>query len=356
MQKYSFDTSTNSFFNILRKKVDNYFTVENLKPSGDGKLYYKGILLVLSAIALYVVLVFFTPIPVVSVVLCMILGLNLALIGFNVMHEGSHQSFSQYSWINKISAYFLNILGGNSYYWGIKHNINHHTFTNIEGLDSDIDVKPFMRLHEGQPRRFYHKFQHIYWVVLYGISYLAWIFYEDFEKYFSGRIAPVTKTKKMTLKQHAIFWFTKIMYMCVYMVVPILVLGWLPWLIGFSIITVTCGLIISTVFQLAHVVEDTNFHAIDNQEEESKIEWAIHQLRSTANFATTNKTLHWMLGGLNFQIEHHLFPRISHVHYPTISRLVKETCEEFNITYNEYNTMLKAISSHLMHLRTLGRA
>jgi len=354
MLKYAFDNTKGSFLKTLNKKVDRYFADRKLDPSGNKKLYFKGGLQVLSAASLYTVLVFFTPIAPVSIVLCFILGLNLAVIGFNVMHEGGHQSFSRHSWVNSASAYFLNVLGGSAYYWKIKHNINHHTYTNIEGMDSDIDVKPFMRLHEGQPHRAYHRFQHVYWVVLYGISYLAWVFYEDFQKYFSGKVAINMKRKKLSLKEHFIFWFTKITYVAVYMVIPVVMVGWLPWLIGFLIITFVCGLAISIVFQLAHVVEGTEFHQL--QDGKSKQEWAIHQIGSTANFATSSKSLYWLLGGLNFQIEHHLFPRVSHVHYPEISYFVKEACRESNVVYHEYTTMFKAFTSHLLHLRKLGSA
>ena len=356
MLKYTFDTGKSAFFKNLKSKVDAYFVNKKLHPAGNRKLYIKGAFQVATAVLLYTTLVFFTPVAPVSIFLCVILGLNLAVIGFNIMHEGGHQTFSKYAWINSMSAYFLNVLGGNTYYWKIKHNVNHHTYTNVEGMDSDIDVKPFMRLHEGQPLHSYHRFQHIYWVILYGISYLAWVFYEDFQKYFSGKVSPNNERKKLSLKEHLIFWFTKVMFVAMYMIVPIIIVGWLSWLIGFLIITFVCGLIISIVFQLAHVIDGTQFHVAGASEGIEKQEWALHQINSTANFATSNKYLHWLLGGLNFQIEHHLFPRISHIHYPAISQLVKEACSESNIVYNEYTSMFKAVTSHLLLLRRLGHA
>jgi linoleoyl-CoA desaturase len=356
MVKFTFDNSQSIFFKSLKTKVDRYFSERKLDPSGNGKLYVKGGIQVFTAALLYTVLVFFTPAPLIAIPLCLLLGLNLGVIGFNVMHEGGHQSFSKYSWINKASAYSLNLLGGITYFWKIKHNVNHHTFTNIEGMDSDIDAKPFMRMHEEQPRHWYHRFQHIYWVVLYGISYLAWIFYEDFEKYFTGRHSANSVPKKLALKEHFIFWFTKTMYVFLYIVLPVIMVGWLPALIGFLIITFVTGLSISIVFQLAHVVERTQFPSPDQQEGVAKQEWAIHQLSTTANFGTSSKWLYWLLGGLNFQIEHHLFPRISHIHYPQVSRFVKEACRESNIAYIEYTSMFKAIASHLTHLKRLGRA
>lgn len=356
MLKYSFDKSQSAFFKDLKTRVDDYFAQNKIDPAGNTRLYMKGAIQFVSAAVLYVVLVFFTPSIPIAIALCLLLGLNLGVIGFNIMHEGGHQSFSKHTWMNKVSAYSLNMLGGISYFWKIKHNVNHHTFTNIDGMDSDIDAKPFMRMHEEQPRFWFHQFQHIYWVFLYGISYIAWVFYEDFQKYFSGRHSATSGVKKLAVEEHFIFWFTKIMFVVAYLVVPIIMVGWLPALVGFFIITFVTGLSISVVFQLAHVVEDTQFHSPHHQEPDAKQEWAIHQIHSTANFATGSKSLHWLLGGLNFQIEHHLFPRISHIHYPQVSRLVKDACRQAGVKYIEYSSMFQAISSHLTHLRRLGRA
>src|SRR5690349_10623391 len=147
------ENTKDSFFKTLKERVDHYFSERGLHKSGGDRLYFKSILQVAFAVGMYVTLVFFTPAAWIAIPLCILLGLDLAVIGFNVMHEGGHQSFSRHAWVNHVSAYFLNVLGGNSYYWKIKHNVNHHTYTNIEGLDSDIDVKPFMRLHEGQDRK-----------------------------------------------------------------------------------------------------------------------------------------------------------------------------------------------------------
>ena len=156
----------------------------------------------------------------------------------------------------------------------------------------------------------------------------------------------------LSIKEHFIFWATKISYVTIFLVLPILFRGWLPAIVGFLIVTFVCGLFISIVFQLAHVVEAIQFPT------EKKIvgDWAIHQINTTSNFGTSSKVLFWMLGGLNFQIEHHLFPRVSHIHYPQISLLVKETCREFNITYNEYSSMFSAMLSHIAYLRKMGIA
>lgn len=342
------------FFSEIKEKKDRYFAEKRIDAAGNQKLYIKGAIQVVSAITLYTVLVFFTPPVGWAVLLCAVFGFNLAVIGFNVMHEGGHQSFSRHAWLNAVAAYSLNVLGGNAHFWKIKHNVNHHTFTNIEGHDADIDVGPLMRLHEHQPRYWFHRFQHCYWIFLYGISYIAWVFYLDFNRYFSKEIAPDMDPKsQMKFREHFIFWLTKVVYVMLYIVIPALMVGWLAALTGFVIAAVVCGITTSVVFQLAHVVEGTSF-PVEDESGNINQEWAIHQINTTANFATKSRVYFWLLGGLNFQVEHHLFPRISHIHYPQISRFVKETCQKYGVIYHEHSTLLQALISHLVHLRRLG--
>lgn len=353
MVKISFNNTKSPFFKTLKVKVNNYFKDNKLSRTGGTKLFLKGAFIILFALLTYVILVFFTPSAPLAILLCALLGFNFAVIGFNIMHEGGHGSFSRYKWLNDISAYSLNLLGGNIHFWKQKHNIDHHTYTNIEGMDHDIDVK-FMRMHKEQPKYGYHQFQHYYWVLLYGISYMAWVLYQDFEKYFSKKMEQSGRKDKLSRKEHLIFWLTKIGYFCFYFVIPIIMVGWLETIIGFLILGIVCGFSISIVFQLAHVVEGTNFPEPDAHTNRIPKEWAIHQLGTTANFATRSKIVSWFLGGLNFQVEHHLFPGISHIHYPQINKLVKETCQEFNVAYLEHRTMRKAFVSHLLHLKKLG--
>lgn len=356
MPKITFNNKNNLFFQRLKEKVDLYFKTNNTVTTGNTSLYLKSIFHICVAAGLYVSLVFLHPDAFLSVILCGLLGSTLAFIGFNIMHEGSHQSFSKIKWINKVSAYSLNVLGGNALFWKTKHNINHHTYTNIEGMDDDLKVEPFMRIHKTQRRYWIHRFQHIYWVLLYGITYFAWVFIGDFVKYFSGTIAAGTENQKWSLKEHFIFWSTKIAYVTVYLGLPIYFAGLSNTLIGFGIMTFVCGLTIGIVFQMAHIVEETAFPKPDEQTNKINQEWAIHQVETTANFGTDNKMLSWLLGGLNFQVEHHLFPRISHVHYPAINKLVKETCKEFNVSYVEFSSLSTAFWSHLKHIKRMGMA
>lgn len=351
MSKISFNNTSSPFFKALK----GYFIENKLPRTGGWKLFVKSLIIGISALATYIILVFFTPSsPLVSVLFCSLFGFNLAAIGFNIMHEGGHGSFSKKKWLNDISAYSLNIMGGTIYFWKQKHNIDHHTYTNIEGMDHDIDVE-FMRMNQEQPRYWYHRFQHIYWVLLYGVSYMAWVLYQDFEKYFSGRMGKAAKRKDIGLREHVIFWVTKAGYLFVYIILPIIMLGFFKAIAGFLIAALVCGFSISIVFQLAHVVEGTQFPVPDTETNKIEKEWAVHQISTTANFATKSKITSWFLGGLNFQVEHHLFPGISHIHYPQINKLVKETCRDFNVAYLEHKSMAAAFLSHLLHIRNLGK-
>jgi linoleoyl-CoA desaturase len=239
--------------------------------------------------------------------------------------------------------------------WNMKHNIIHHTYTNVDGVDDDIEAGPYLRFASTQKKLKLHKFQHYYFWFLYTLLHLTWIFVGDYRKYFTKKIG-VVPIKKMSLKEHIAFWAAKIIYTFMVVALPIYLLGFTTWLLGFLLVTMVTGFIISIVFQLAHTVEHTDFPVPAGDSGKIENEWAIHQVETTANFATNNKLLSWLVGGLNFQIEHHLFPRISHVHYPAISKIIRKTCEEYGIKYLEYRKMRDAIVSHVAYLRRLGQA
>lgn len=343
-----------TFHQELKKRVNQYFQENQISPTGNFSLYFKAILLWTLYIGLYVHLVFFTPPSFIAIIECLIMGGITAAIGFNVMHDGGHGSFSKHKFWNDIAAYSVNGLGASMIMWMNKHNIVHHTYTNIDGIDDDIEIKPFLRMCPTQKKYKVHRLQHLYVWFLYTLLLIFWVFYSDFDKYFRKKIGTVP-LKKMSISQHITFWAAKLFYYFIMIALPIYTLGLMPWLVGFLTITMFAGLILSVVFQLAHTVEETAFPSPNNQDDIEN-EWAIHQVRTTANFATNNKLVSWFVGGLNFQIEHHLFPKISHVHYPAISKIIKKTCEEFNIRYIEYERTRDAIISHMLHLKKMGVA
>lgn len=342
-----------NFHIALKQRVNQYFTDVKKPSTGNISLLLKGIFFCICYLFLYIHLVFFTPSLWFAIPECLLLGGFTAAIGFNVMHDGAHGSFSKHKIVNKLAGFSLNFLGASAIMWNMKHNIIHHTYTNVDGVDDDIEAGPYLRFAPTQKHFKYHRFQHIYFWGLYTLLHIVWIFVTDYKKYFQKRIGPV-QLRKMTKREHIAFWTAKIVYSFMVVILPIYLLGFVNWLVGFLIVSMTTGFVISIVFQLAHTVEHTDF-PLPTDAGKIENEWAIHQVKTTANFATHNRLISWLVGGLNFQIEHHLFPKISHVHYPAISKIIRKTCIEYNIPYQVYPKMRHAIASHVSYLKKLGR-
>lgn len=355
MQTPKFAHPKQSFHTVLKTRVNDYFTETGKDSTGNFALWSKAAILLVGYIATYIHLVFYTPATVWAVLECILLGGFTAAIGFNIMHDGGHGSFSKYPGLNKFAAVTLGFLGGSHFMWNMKHNIIHHAYTNVDGIDDDIDAKPFLRLASTQTKYKMHRYQHWYFWFFYAFLYLYWIFFSDYRKYFSGKVGEIA-LKKMKFKDHFYFWLYKVLSLITMVLIPIYFVGVVPTIVGVLIMSSFAGFILSIVFQLAHTVEHTSFPVQDVETGRLDDEWAIHQLKTTANFATRSKVVSWLVGGLNFQIEHHLFPKISHVHYPAISRIIKEACHEYNVTYVEYKRMSQAVVSHILFLKQMGTA
>lgn len=344
-----------SFHTELRRRTTHYFQTAGKPQTGNASLLGKAALLISLLVALYVHLVFFMPAVGWALLECVALGGVMAAVGFNVMHDGAHGSFSRHSWLNRVAAFTLNVMGGSSYMWDAKHNTVHHMYTNIDGVDDDLDIQPWMRMTPDQKRYRAHRFQHLYFWFLYCMLYISWIFVMDYQKYFTKKIGDMP-LKPMSRNDRFVFWGFKALNLGLFIALPVYMVGFTSWLVGFLVTMCVLGFTMSIVFQLAHTVEQAAFplpHATTRKMED---EWAIHQLRTTANFATNNRVISWLVGGLNFQVEHHLFPKVSHVHYPNLSKIIKQTCAEFEVPYQEYPKMWQAIVSHVVFLRQMGRA
>lgn len=353
MQTPKFAHVKQSFHVELKRRINEYFATTGKSTTGGFRLFSKALFLLLALSGTYIYVVFFTPGVTGALLLCVLMGGLIASIGFNIMHDGGHGSFSRYGWVNKAAAITAELLGASHFMWNMKHNVIHHAFTNIDGIDDDIDAKPFLRMASTQKRYKMHRFQHIYFVLLYSIFHLYWVLFSDYKKYFSRKIGDMP-LKKMSFNDHLTFWGFKIIHYAIFIVIPIAVLGVADWAIGYAICTVVTGFTLSIVFQLAHTVEHTEF-PVPAEDGRLQDEWAVHQLKTTANFATRNKLISWYVGGLNFQVEHHLFPKISHIHYPAINKIVKQACQEYNVVYVEYPKMYQAVASHVAFLRQMGK-
>lgn len=354
MTKVIFNNKHHVFQQAIKTKAAAYFAENEIKPTGNWKLYSKALILIFSAVAIYVFLLMGRYNAATGILLSIALGFCLCGIAMNVMHDANHGSFSSKKWVNNLMGLTMNALGSNAFLWKIKHNILHHTYTNIDGLDNDIIHSPALRQTPTQPWFPIHRYQHIYMYFLYAISTLHWMLLGDFQKYFTKQFIGMP-IRKITGKEHVIFWLSKILYVVFYIYLPVYFTGWLAWLIGFLIIHFVLGLFLTIIFQLAHMVEKATFDSAGTGKKIIDSEWVIHEVKTTANFATKNKALTWFAGGLNFQVEHHLFPHISHVHYPALSKIIQEQCRLFKLPYNCYATLTEAIVSHTRLMKQLGK-
>ncbi|HVM90171.1 MAG TPA: fatty acid desaturase [Puia sp.] len=355
MPRVTFANREKNFYTSLKLSVDEYFQKNNLKKTGNEKLFVKTFILIPSAILIYISLLTFKLPAIAGIFLSGLLGFVLASIGFNIMHDACHGSYSDNRQLNNIMGLTLNALGGNAFIWKFKHNIIHHTYPNVDGMDDDIAKSPLMRQCPTQKWLPFHRLQHFYVVIIYAITSFAWVFILDFIKYFKRKIVD-TPMQKMDTREHFIFWLTKILYILFYIIIPVIAVGWAKWAIGFVCFHIVMGFTLAIVFQLAHVVEHTEFEYVQKSDSmKIESEWAVYQIKATANFATKNKIVSWFVGGLNFQVEHHLFPRISHVHYYALNKIVKQQCKLHNITYNEFPSMAMAVSSHFRIMKMLGK-
>ena len=347
---------TANFFFTLNKRVNTYFKENDIARSGNWKLHIKTI--VMFSIYLIPYFLFLTlSFPTwVQLLLTIVMGVGMAGIGMNVMHDANHGAYSSKKWINQVLGSSIYILAGNAYNWKVQHNVLHHTYTNIHGHDEDLEAGRVLRFSKHAAWYPFHKFQHYYGVFLYGLLTFNWALTTDWQqtyRYLKRKLSFGKFPNPST--QWSILIITKIIYFSLWIVIPILFFNIVWWkiLIGFFIMHYVAGIILSVVFQLAHVVEDAEVFLPDDSGT-MKNTWAIHQLFTTVNFATKNKIMNWFTGGLNHQVEHHIFPHISHVHYTKISKIVKETAREFNLPYNEYKTTRKALIAHFRHLKQMG--
>lgn len=343
------------FFSTLRSRVDAYFKENNISKSGNGLMYLKTIIFLSGFFSLFFLILFGNFNGPVTLLLASVLGLVTAFIGFNVSHDAIHGSYSNNATLNKLLGYTFDMVGASSYMWNIMHNVIHHTYTNIPEHDDDIEPVFLIRLNPEKKVLWIHRFQHLYASFFYCLTTLNWVLLKDYKKLFVSEIASLPH-KTPPPKDLTIVFLSKISYYIFFIVVPLIVLPFAWWqiVLGFLWMHAVCGFTLAIVFQLAHVVKETEF-PIPNADGTIENSWAIHQLHTTADFARKSPLATFFFGGLNYQVEHHLFPKICHVHYKKISPIVEKTAKEFGIPFHDNKTMWQAIKSHYALLRDFGR-
>lgn len=344
------------FAGDVRKNVNAYFKKNNLSTKGNNSMYIKTFIL-LSIYIMPFIIILSAPIHIwIAGTMVIIMGIGEAGIGMSVMHDAAHGALSNKAWVNKLFASTMYLLGSNTFNWQIQHNIMHHTFTNIYQYDQDIETKAALRLCEHAPKKKHHRFQHIYAFFLYGMMTLSKLVTDIFQLIAYNK-AGITKEQKHRPNIELLrICFLKIIYFSIIIGLPLLITSYKWWqvFIGFSILHITAGIIMSTIFQMAHVVEGAK-QPTPNKHGIIETEWMVHQLLTTSDFSRNNAILNWYAGGLNFQIEHHLFPNICHIHYKHIAPIVEKTAKQYDLKYNLKPTFLSALNSHIKRLKKLGQ-
>ena len=344
------------FFRTLNGRVNKYFKENKISKTGNWKLHLKAGIMFSLFLTPYFLILTLEISQWWMLLLTIVMGVGMAGVGMNIMHDGNHGSYSSKKWINKMMGGTIYILAGNVYNWQVQHNVLHHTYTNIHGHDEDLDAGRIIRFTKHAKWHRFHRFQHYYSVFLYGLLTFNWAITTDFRQ--SRRyLARKLSYGKMpsAAKQWSLLAVTKLLYIAIWILIPMIFLSiaWWKILLGFFLMHYTAGLILSIVFQLAHVVEETEMPLPDDNGS-MKNTWAIHQLFTTVNFSTRNKLVNWFTGGLNHQVEHHIFPNISHIHYTKISEIVRQTALECKLPYHEYTTTRAAIIAHFRYLKQMG--
>lgn len=355
-QKVKFTNPEKStFFPTLRHRVDQYFSTNDICKSGGVRIIYKAMFMLSLYLVPYVLILSGQFGMLAMAGFAVVMGLGVAGVGMSVMHDAIHGSLATSNWLNRIFGASIYLLGGNAYNWEVQHNRLHHTYTNIHDVDEDITGKFLLRLSFQEKQRYIHRFQHIYAFFLYSLMTLSFLWKDFKEISLFNKMSKSGMTKPYPRKELVKLISTKLAYVAFICIIPLGLtsISFTEWLVGFFIMHATAGMILSTVFQMAHVVEGAEQPEPDQT---GCIEnaWAVHQLQTTSNFAGKNRILSWFIGGLDYQIEHHLFPSISHVHYHALSPIVRATALEYGLVYNAKANFGNALGSHVRMLKNMG--
>jgi len=342
------------FARELKAAVNDYFEENDLSKHANAAMVAKTIILLTLYFGAYGLIISGSVGLWGMAFLCFVMGIGMAGIGFSISHDALHGAYSSNKTVNRWLGYTFDLLGANSYIWKITHNIIHHTYTNIYEHDEDLEVAEFIRLSPNAEHKPVHRAQHILAFFAYGFATLFWAFIKDYKYFFQSSLGPY-EDKSHPIREWITLFITKVLYYGYMLVLPYMLLPVTWWQIGigFLILHFTAGIILGVIFQLAHVVEETE-HPTQNDEGNIENAWMIHQLETTSNFAHDNDLLCWYIGGLNYQIEHHLFPGICSIHYPEISSIIRKKAEKYDIPYNYHDTLGIAIKSHYETLKEFG--
>ena len=353
-----FPSTGQDFFTTVNKRVNEHFKSNNISRHANGEMFFKTAVM----FSMYALPYLLMITGVVSNIwamfsLCLLMGVAMAGIGLSVMHDANHGAYSKKPWVNNLLGLSLNAIGGNAFNWKVQHNVLHHTYTNVHEADEDISPRGVLRMCPESDWKPMHRFQHVYAWVLYGLMTLVWVIVKDYVRILKyQKDGLIAKQKTDVVTEWVVLIASKLFYVGYIFVLPAILLDVPFWqiFVGFLTMHYVAGFILAIIFQPAHVIDGTEYPMPDDKGQLEN-SWAIHQLLTTTNFATDNYLFSWYVGGLNMQVEHHLFPNICHVHYRKVGHIVRQTAEDFGLPYKSVPTFFGALSMHARMLKELGK-
>ncbi len=344
-----------AFLQDIRRDVDAYLAGHHTSARGRIFLRAKAPVAITMTFACWAVLLFADAGWIVAGIASVGLALGLILTGFCVQHDANHGTYFSGRRANHLVGWTSDVmLGFSSHVWRVKHNVAHHTYTNVDELDDDVTQQPFVRLLPSQASARHYRLQHVYIWFVYSLMTLHWSTTRDWQLLLRAKVgrSPVHWPRGWDLVG---LIAGKVLFYAWTLLIPMLIFPWWQVLLFALGLSMVASLVVATIFQLAHCVEEASFFAPEALQAERRI-WAVHEVESTVNFCPDSRLLTWVLGGLNFQIEHHLFPKVPHTHYAAISKLVQRRAAEHGVRYTTQPTLRHALRSHYRHVRLMGRA
>jgi len=354
-QRIKFPKDQTKFFSTLMKRINLHFEEKNISKNANIWMVLKTLTILVVLIGSFSLLLtnrFVNNLPI-TFLLWGITGFFGALAAVNIGHDAIHGSYSSKPWVNKLLSHSFNFMGASAYLWSIMHNKAHHMHTNVDEYDEDLETLPIIRFSPFQKYMKVHKYQQWYAFLFYGLASISWVFLKDYKKFFAEDIGGMKNNHPK--KEYFLLFFYKAIYYTLFIILPfaLIDLSWPVILGGFLFMHYVEGLTLALIFMLAHLVEKAQFPMPDTTGSMEN-SWAIHQMYTTANFARKSPLAFFICGGLNFQVEHHLFANICHIHYPSISEIVKETAEEFGVPYLDSPSFGSALASHFRFMKVMG--
>ena len=350
------DKHNEEFYKVLKSRISNHFKSSKTTRFGNANMVIKTIFMFAIYFVPMVLLLTVVESTWLAILLWALMGFGMAGIGLSVMHDANHGAYSKNPRVNQWVGYIIHFIGGSDINWRIQHNVLHHTFTNVDGLDEDIDPGKVMRFSPHAPRLKAHKYQHLYAWFLYGLMTVLWFTSKDFGQMLRYKKKDLLKTQNIKFgPAFTGIILSKILYIGVTLALPLWLspISWYFTVMGFFLMHFIAGVWLGIIFQPAHVVPSSNY-PVPGPSGNIEADWAVSQLYNTANFAPGARFFSWYVGGLNYQVEHHLFPNICHVHYRKISAIVRDTAAEYKLPYNSFKTFGMALKEHGKMLYNLG--